>query len=72
MTESTKSSPRLAGPNRCEPIALRINDAARVSGLGRTSIYALIKDGKLKTVKVAGRRLVPMSALRELIEQSAG
>jgi len=32
------------------------------------SSYELIKDGKLKTVKVAGRRLVPMAALRELIE----
>jgi excisionase family DNA binding protein len=52
-----------------EPIALRINDAARKVGLGRTSIYELIKEGKLKTVKVAGRRLVPMSALRELIDE---
>lgn len=53
-----------------EPIALRINDAARTVGLGRTSIYELIKEGRLKTVKVAGRRLVPMAALRQLIEQS--
>ena len=54
-----------------EPIALRINDAARLAGLGRTSIYELIKTGRLKTVKIAGRRFVPMSALRRLIEGQA-
>ena len=54
-----------------EPIALRINDAARLAGLERTSIYELIKTGRLKTVKIAGRRLVPMSALRRLIEGQA-
>ena len=50
-----------------EPIAFRINDAARLAGLGRTSIYELIKTGRLKTAKIAGRRLVPISALRHLI-----
>lgn len=50
---------------------MRINDAARVSGLGRTTIYELIKERKLKSVKVGGRRLVPMAALRELIDNSA-
>ena len=59
-----------AAPNQphAEPLALRINDAARVAGIGRTSLYELINEGKLKTIKVAGRRLIPMSALRELIE----
>ncbi len=53
-----------------EPIALRINDAARVAGLGRTSLYELIKQGRLRTIKIAGRRLVPIAALRELIDPS--
>ena len=54
-----------------EPLALRVNDACRVIGCGRTSLYELINEGKLKTVIIAGRRLVPMSALRELIDKSA-
>ena len=57
-------------PN-AEPLALRVNDAARVTGIGRTSLYELINEGKLKTGKVAGRRLVPMAALRDLIERAA-
>jgi len=40
-----------------EPIALRVNDAARVTGLSRGTLYKLLNSGKLKTVKVAGRRL---------------
>ena len=34
-----------------EPIATSINDAAKALSLGRTSIYALIKEGRLDTVK---------------------
>ncbi|MCF8707717.1 hypothetical protein [Rhizorhapis sp. SPR117] len=34
-----------------EPIATSINGAARALSLGRTSIYALIKEGKLEAVK---------------------
>jgi excisionase family DNA binding protein len=37
--------------------ALRINDAAAAYGVGRSTIYKLISEGKLVTVKVAGRRL---------------
>ena len=54
-----------------EPVAVRINDAARMIGLGRTSIYELIAEKKLPTVRIAGRRLVPVKAIRELIEKSA-
>ena len=38
--------------------ALRINDAAAAYGVGRSTIYKLMQEGKLATVKVAGRRLV--------------
>lgn len=50
-----------------EPLAVRIDDASRMIGLGRTSIYELINEGKLKTIKVAGRRLVLVAAIRELL-----
>ncbi|MGO1827045.1 helix-turn-helix domain-containing protein [uncultured Corynebacterium sp.] len=44
-----------------------INDVMEATGLGRTTVFALIKDGKLRSVKVGRRRLVPAAALDEFI-----
>lgn len=54
-----------------QPIAYRINDFSKVSGLGRTAIYALIREGKLRAVTIAGRRLIPASEAQRLIEEAA-
>ena len=49
-------------------LAYRINDAVQISGLGRTTLYKLISDNRLRSVVVAGRRLVLAASLRELLE----
>jgi excisionase family DNA binding protein len=54
-----------------DPLAYRVNDAIRVSGLGRSSIYKLIASGKLRSIMVAGRRLIPADALRDLLRGAA-
>jgi excisionase family DNA binding protein len=51
-----------------ERLALRINDAALMAGLGRSTIYSLINDGKLRSTKVGGRRLVLRASLQELLQ----
>ena len=55
-----------------ERLAFRINDAAAAVGLSRSTLYKLIAANKLRTVKVAGRRLIPVSALDALITESDG
>ena len=52
-------------------LAYRINDAVRISGLSRSSLYALIAEQKLKSIKVGGRRLIPVDALRGLLQGTA-
>jgi predicted site-specific integrase-resolvase len=52
------------------PLTLNINDACKAIGIGRTSLYELINEGKLETVIIAGRRLVPVTAIRALIEEA--
>ena len=47
-----------------EVLALRIDDAARCSGVGRTSIYQEIKAGCLRATKVAGRTVILRDDLR--------
>jgi excisionase family DNA binding protein len=57
-----------AGPEQL----LSIDRAAVVAGVGRTTIYAAIGAGRLRSVKVGRRRLVPASAIAELaaVEQT--
>ena len=52
-----------------EPITTSINDAAKALSLGRTSIYALIRDGRLETVKLGRRTLVRIASIRQLLER---
>jgi excisionase family DNA binding protein len=50
-----------------EPLALSINDTARALSLGRTSIYAMIADGRLEAFRLGRRRLIRMESIRRLI-----
>jgi excisionase family DNA binding protein len=45
---------------------LSIDRAAALAGVGRTTIYAEIGAGRLRSIKVGRRRLVPVSAIAEL------
>jgi excisionase family DNA binding protein len=51
--------------------ALRVNEAAILYGLSRSTIYKLMALGTLRTVKVAGRRLIPRDNLEALIAGGA-
>jgi excisionase family DNA binding protein len=44
-----------------------ITDVMDATNLGRTTVFALIKEGKLRSVKVGRRRMVPAAALDEFI-----
>jgi excisionase family DNA binding protein len=50
-----------------EPLALSINDTAKALSLGRTSIYAMIADGRLEAFRLGRRRLIRMESIRRLI-----
>jgi excisionase family DNA binding protein len=49
-------------------LAHRVNAAADIIGVKRSTIYNLINSGKLHSVKVGGSRLIPDAALRELLQ----
>ncbi len=51
--------------------ALSIEEAARTCGLSRSTLYRLLKDKKLATVKVGSRRLVRPEAIDALLSEGA-
>lgn len=51
-----------------EPIAVTIPDACKMLGLGRTTIYNLINEGKLKPRKSGSRTLFLVSELRDFAQ----
>jgi excisionase family DNA binding protein len=48
-------------------LATSVKGAAEALSLGRTSIYALIKEGRLETVKLGRRTLVKTASIRALL-----
>jgi excisionase family DNA binding protein len=51
-----------------EPVAISVNNAARTLGIGRTSIYALLKDGRLDAIKIGRRTLLTTDSIRRLAQ----
>lgn len=53
------------------PLAHPIDAAARRIGIGRTMVYALIKSGELRVVKIGGRTLILESELHRFLAERA-
>jgi excisionase family DNA binding protein len=51
-----------------EPLFVSIEEAQRVLCLGRNTIFNMIAEGRLDTVKVGRRRLVKVASMRALAE----
>ena len=54
-----------------EKLAYSINDTARTLSLGRTSIYAMIADGRLEAFKLGRRTLIRAESVRRLVSGEA-
>jgi excisionase family DNA binding protein len=51
------------------PITLRITDACRITGIGRSKFYELIKAGEIEVIKVGAITLVPMTSIDALLQR---
>ncbi len=59
----------MSGHQPVEPICVRIIDAARMIGIGRTKLYELISSGELETVKIGKATRVTTVSLHRLVER---
>ena len=53
----------------CQPIAVSPNEAARLAGVGRTTLYAALAKGDLRSIKIGTRRLILIEAIYEWLAQ---
>lgn len=65
---NTKRSSSEPAATPLEPLAVRISTAMQLIGVRRSTVYALIEAGELRTVKLGRATLITMSSLRRLVE----
>jgi excisionase family DNA binding protein len=59
----------MSGNQSVEPICVRVNDAARMIGVGRTKLYELISSGELETIKIGKATRITTASLRKLVDR---
>jgi len=59
----------LTGP--VYPAPKRTSLCSRTTSIGKTSLYALIAEGRLEIRKIGKRTLIPAASLRRLIDGEA-
>lgn len=53
----------------CDPLLLRVEEAAKRLGIGRSLAYRFIQTGELASVKISGARRVIVSDLLDFVQR---
>jgi excisionase family DNA binding protein len=54
------------------PLTVRIREACRLTGIGRSKLYELIAAGEIEVIKIGTITLVPVASLTRLLQRRAG
>lgn len=54
-----------------ELLAISINDTAKALGIGRSSVYSLLKTGRLDAIKIGRRTLLTTESIKRLAQSRA-
>ena len=54
-----------------ELLAISINDTAKALGIGRSSVYSLLKSGWLDAIKIGRRTLLTTESIKRLAQSRA-
>lgn len=52
------------------PFAVSPDEAARLAGIGRTTLYAALAKGDLPSIKIGTRRLIRVDAIRDWLARN--
>ena len=59
-------------PSPIPALSLSVEGAAKALGLGRTFVFQLIKEGRLKAVKIGRRTLIPVAECEAFLSRLGG
>ena len=51
-----------------KPITVRVREACRMTGIGRSKLYLLIEEGEIEIIKVGSMTLIPVASLEAFLE----
>jgi excisionase family DNA binding protein len=54
------------------PLSVSFKEAAEITSVSRSTLRRYAKDGRLRTVCVGRRRVIPFDALQDLIRKQGG
>jgi excisionase family DNA binding protein len=54
-----------------EPITIAVKDAQQALGVGRTTIFSLLAEGRLQRLKIGRRTVIPTESLRAFVAELA-
>lgn len=54
-------------PTKIDKLSYSIDEAVVATSLGRTNIFNLIRDGKLRAVRVGNRTIIPADVLKAFV-----
>ena len=60
-------SKRPLAPSAPTALTVRIPDACRLTGIGRSKLYEVIRAGEIRTIKVGTITLVPVESLAQFV-----
>jgi excisionase family DNA binding protein len=60
-------SPLIPTQSAATALTVRIPEACRLTGIGRSKLYELIRAGKIRTIKVGTITLIPVGSLAEFL-----
>lgn len=52
------------------PITVRVREASRLTGIGRTKLYELIAAGEIDIIKVGTITLIPVASLTKFLRDA--
>jgi len=56
--------------NEQKPLCVGIDETGRLLSVKRTTVYALVKEGRLRKIKVKGRSVIPVVEIERFIEEA--
>jgi len=53
-----------------EPLAVSVEEAARLLGISRSKMYLLLNDGRIDSLRIDTARRIPMDSIRSFVERN--